>query len=129
MLEFDFLVSPIVKKRPRVFKTSYGTKAITPKITKQFENHISFLARKEMKKRDLLTDALKVKIEFFLKKPKSSKNEFPKVRPDLDNYVKSVFDAFDGIVWKDDGQVCEIEARKLYTEDKAHITVRIETLE
>lgn len=36
-------------------------------------------------------------------------------KPDADNLVKGIFDCFNGIVWKDDGQVCDIgRIRKVY---------------
>lgn len=39
-------------------------------------------------------------------------------RPDLDNLVK-LADALNGVVWKDDAQVVEIRARKLYHAEPA----------
>jgi Holliday junction resolvase RusA-like endonuclease len=36
-------------------------------------------------------------------------------RPDLDNIVKLVTDALNGVCFGDDSQVCEITARKCYT--------------
>lgn len=35
-------------------------------------------------------------------------------RPDNDNYVKGLFDALNGIIWKDDSQVVDLHSRKLY---------------
>lgn len=40
----------------------------------------------------------------------------PTTKPDTDNYVKGVLDAFNGTVLKDDSVVCEIFARKFYSE-------------
>ena len=40
--------------------------------------------------------------------------KLPAPRGDIDNYVKSVFDAFNGVVWEDDAQVVELRARKEY---------------
>jgi Holliday junction resolvase RusA-like endonuclease len=37
-------------------------------------------------------------------------------RPDVDNLVKLAKDALNGILWVDDSQVCEINARKVYSE-------------
>lgn len=37
------------------------------------------------------------------------------VKPDIDNLVKGLFDAANGIVWKDDNQVVRCEAEKLYS--------------
>lgn len=36
-------------------------------------------------------------------------------RPDLDNLVKFVKDCLNGIVWKDDSQICFLEAKKYYS--------------
>lgn len=38
-------------------------------------------------------------------------------KPDLDNYVKALMDSISDshLIWKDDGQVAEIKARKLYS--------------
>ena len=35
-------------------------------------------------------------------------------RPDLDNVVKAVLDGLNGVAYKDDAQVCAIQARKRY---------------
>jgi Holliday junction resolvase RusA-like endonuclease len=35
-------------------------------------------------------------------------------RPDLDNYVKGIFDGCNGILWQDDAQIVEITLRKDY---------------
>lgn len=40
----------------------------------------------------------------------------PTTKPDTDNYVKGVLDALNGTALKDDSVVCEIFARKFYSE-------------
>lgn len=49
-------------------------------------------------------------------------------RPDIDNYVKGVFDALNGVAWLDDGQICFISARKVrvFQKEKAGIMMAIE---
>ena len=39
----------------------------------------------------------------------------PVVKPDIDNCIKGVFDALNGIAWKDDNQVVEVRSLKLYS--------------
>lgn len=61
-----------------------------------------------------------MKIDFFFKIPKSwtkKKKEEAKwhtSKPDTDNLVKSIKDALNGVAYKDDSQVCYIQARKQY---------------
>jgi Holliday junction resolvase RusA-like endonuclease len=44
------------------------------------------------------------------------------VRPDLDNLLKAVLDALNGLVWTDDALIWKVMAIKSYS-DKNHITV------
>nr|WP_262336409.1 RusA family crossover junction endodeoxyribonuclease [Limosilactobacillus fermentum] len=48
----------------------------------------------------------------------------PTVKPDLDNYIKSTFDALNGILWVDDNLIISLEAKKYYAE-QPHLTVEI----
>lgn len=59
--------------------------------------------------------ALAVAIEFVFVRPKSVKRDRPSVAPDIDKLTRSVLDALTTAgVWKDDGQVTTISARKIY---------------
>lgn len=59
------------------------------------------------------------------RKRKNNKEIRPIVRPDIDNYTKSVLDALDGIIWKDDAQVVTLSANKYYSDDpRVELTVR-----
>lgn len=51
-------------------------------------------------------------------------------RPDLDNYVKAVYDSISdsGVVWKDDGQVAKMSSEKRYSLNP-RIEVEIKPLE
>lgn len=61
---------------------------------------------------------LSVRFSFILPCPKAHKKEtYVITKPDLDNLVKSSLDALtDRAVWRDDSQVAEILARKVYAE-------------
>ncbi len=52
---------------------------------------------------------------------------FPMTRPDIDNYNKFLSDCLNGIVWVDDAQVVELNAKKLYGE-KEKTLIRIEAI-
>ncbi|WP_420920641.1 RusA family crossover junction endodeoxyribonuclease [Limosilactobacillus fermentum] len=42
----------------------------------------------------------------------------------MDNYIKSTFDALNGILWVDDNLIISLEAKKYYAE-QPHLTVEI----
>ena len=46
-----------------------------------------------------------------------------KQKPDLDNLVKAVLDALNGICWADDSQVCQIRASKAWRTEGQTIVV------
>jgi Holliday junction resolvase RusA-like endonuclease len=64
------------------------------------------------------TEYLHIDFEFIFERPKShlkmkEKPEYPK-RKDIDNLVKFVLDAFNGLLYVDDSQVVSIKAVKKY---------------
>jgi len=52
---------------------------------------------------------------------------WPTTKPDVDNTVKAIFDAFNGIVWKDDVQIVEAHIYKCYAE-KPSTVIEIEEI-
>lgn len=56
---------------------------------------------------------------------KPSAPPFPATRPDTTKLLRGVEDAITGIVWKDDAQVVEQSARKVYgTPERCEVTIR-----
>lgn len=65
-------------------------------------------------------------ITFLFQKPKSAPKwrRFPTVKPDLDNLVKLIKDALNGLAWDDDAQVCEMKIRKAYSgRETTHVSI------
>ena len=48
----------------------------------------------------------------------------PVVKPDIDNYVKAILDALNGVAFKDDSQIIALNAKKLYS-DKPRTEIEI----
>lgn len=125
MIKLHFQVDPIPKGRPRFTRSGH---TYTPKKTKDFEENVKHLAALQMHtlKHAPLTGPLKVKGYFFLKRPKKPKNTYP--RKDIDNLIKSTFDALNGVAWEDDSQVCILNFEKNYS-NVGSITIFIEAVQ
>lgn len=112
--------------RPRV--TKFGAYN-DPKYT-NYKEAIGLIARKIV----LTEKPVYMKIDFFFEIPKSwtkKKKEGAKwhtSKPDVDNLCKGVMDALNGIAYKDDTQVCYIQAQKQYAQS-AGILIEIEETE
>jgi Holliday junction resolvase RusA-like endonuclease len=120
-----FDVEPTVKARPRVTRSGH---TYTPAKTKVAENAISLLAKSAHKKP--LEGPLKLKAIFYIQRPKKLKTTYPRGSGDLDNYLKLVSDALNGIFWVDDAQLVEIHVKKMYTEigERPKIILSVESL-
>ena len=120
-------IKPQPAPRPRV--TRNGTYN-DPKYT-NYKKAISLIAKSKFKTPS--TSPIFMKIEFFFEIPKSwskVKKDGAKwhiSRPDMDNLVKGVKDALNGIAYRDDAQVCFLQARKQYAQTSG-ILIEIEEI-
>ncbi len=97
------------------------------------ENYIKLAASQHFKE-PILTGAISLELVFGCKIPKSwskkkteeAQNGFIRhiSKPDLDNLIKAVKDALNGIIWQDDSQVFNIIADKVYV-DKPRTWIKI----
>lgn len=82
-----------------------------------------------------LENALKIELAFYFTSPESwSKKkkaqaigQLKVTKPDIDNLIKTVLDACNGHVWKDDNQITEITSSKRYGIEPK-IIIRIEEI-
>ena len=126
---------PVAKGRPRMTRSGH---AYTPKRTERAEAAIRKAWIEEYGV-DPVDVPVAVKIRFKYPTPKSWpmwKREqagiysLPKMsKPDIDNLVKTVMDALNGIAYKDDAQIYQIRATKEYTlESKASTYITISAI-
>ena len=124
---------PVAKGRPRLGRTGHP---YTPEKTKVAQDALSWEMRRQCQ--GPLAGPLVVSLGFAFRAPgrlgrkaRESLEEqeaFRAGRPDLDNLVKLVLDAANGILWRDDAQVVRIEATKHYGEE-AGTTVNVSVAE
>ena len=132
-LSFSAALKPVGKARPR-FDSRHGV-TYTPTTTRNYEGQISLLARKALGTRPKLKGELTVTLSFCYAAPKSwtkkqiealdAAGVLPKTtKPDVDNLIKAVLDALNGVVYEDDAAVVRVYATKWWsTVDSVEISV------
>jgi Holliday junction resolvase RusA-like endonuclease len=129
MIEVSFTIpgEAVPKARPRVFKRNGKATAITPAKTVNYENLVKWTAHQAMQKAGavMFHGPLQASIYISLPIPSSwcrKRQEMaiagqiaPTKKPDIDNLVKTLFDAMNGVVFRDDSQVVFAVVRKLYS--------------
>jgi Holliday junction resolvase RusA-like endonuclease len=117
---------PVGKARARVVRCGRSIHAFTPERTARYESMVRLAAVAEMQGQQPFSGPVAVTIRAafgvpasWSKKKRGAALENPRAilpakRPDLDNVVKSVCDAMNGVVFRDDAQIVELVATKHY---------------
>ena len=126
VIRLEVLGNPEAQMRHRTVKMGNFTRAYDPSadIKKDFLMTVQDKAPKEPFSGPIMITAV-----FYFGRPKNhyrtGKNssllrddcpEWHTSRKDIDNLCKLIMDALNGIFWKDDAQICWIEAQKKYSE-------------
>lgn len=119
---FSYYGAAVAKGRPRVTMANGFARAYTPNKTGAFETKIRAIAAVEMAKAGLhaTPDPCLVEIAIERAPNKSwSKRKALDMRGqpiavgcDLDNQVKAICDALNGVVWEDDVQVSDLQVSR-----------------
>lgn len=121
--EFEVPGKIIGKGRPRL--NSYTGCVYTPTRTKDYETLVEQYFLLKYPKFKPLEGRVKVEINAFFEIPKSTKKVDrelmlehkinPTKKPDIDNIVKIILDAMNGIAFYDDTQITKLYVEKLYS--------------
>ena len=115
-IESDIRVKP--KGRPRF----NGRTAFTDPKTREFERTVKALFRKMCS--EPFEGPIEVRLDCFFAKPKKTSFSYPP-RGDCDNMFKSVADAGNEVLWKDDSQICRLTCTKRWSDvDRFSITIK-----
>ena len=138
MIEFKVEGRPVPQPRPRVYRTATGkSKAVNSRQSINYKRIVKYAALSEMNRQQLtMTDRpLAMRLTFVFAPPKSyTKKKLEAVNSgelrytkhkDLDNLAKSVMDALNNVVYKDDSQIVTLCANKEYGEEDC-VLIRIE---
>ena len=113
---------PIPKARARTVSNGRRTWSYTPSNTKGWEDAI-ILQCKAKAPGEPITGPLRIELYFSIPRVKAWPRSYP--RGDVDNYVKSVKDALNGLFYVDDVQIISVFAAKSYSKNEGEIGVEI----
>ena len=124
-IKLNFEIKPMAKQSFRTTRT--GQKYLDASVIK-YRKAIRNMAILQMRKQkaEKIEGAVNMNIVYSFRRPKSlnkkERNEIdsgktvPKTtKPDIDNLTKAILDALNGIVWKDDAQVTQINIQKVWS--------------
>jgi Holliday junction resolvase RusA-like endonuclease len=113
--------TPIAQPRHKVAKIGKRVVAYIPKRhpVHKWKAAIAEAAIKQAKNCEWVATKgmpLRVEIVFTFRQAKSNTTECHAQKPDIDNLVKAVFDAMQGIVYHDDAVITELRVRKAWSD-------------
>ena len=128
MTEIQFTIpgKAVPKGRSRSFLQKGKIINTTPPKTRNYENLVKLCAY-QIKPEKPLDEPLALYMVIYVQRPKKPKSEYPITRPDIDNYIKSVFDGCNEILFTDDKLIVDLSAVKRYSVNP-RIEVKIKTL-
>lgn len=105
-----------------------GVRDANAKTLRPWRQHVKATAQDQTRYHDTLTGPVRVWLRFAFARPtshyrtgrnahllKDSAPAYPTAKNDVDKLQRAIFDALtDAGVWKDDGQVVDVRARKFY---------------
>ena len=105
-MKISLEIEAVPQGRPRFY---HGI-AYDPPTSKQFKKEIALLA----KSLDIsaFSGAIKVRIDIYKSATKFKKGVMSKRYGDIDNLTKAILDGLNGVVWKDDAQIVNLQVTK-----------------
>jgi Holliday junction resolvase RusA-like endonuclease len=117
-ISVTIMVEPTAKGRPRATIVNGHIRAYTPAKTRNAESIIQVLIREEMLKFERFPDGtpLKMTVVFYRARPKSlpKRVQLPISRPDCSNYLKTIEDAANGYLFRDDSEITTVHMSKRF---------------
>ena len=124
MITFKVDGDPVGKQRARYAKRGNFVQTYTPDKTRNYESSIKEAAIQAMGSNEILETPVNLYLYIRAPIPKSlpkkrleacfNGSEKPIKKPDASNVLKSVEDAMNGVVYKDDSQIVNIHVTKVY---------------
>ena len=127
-LKFEIPGSPIGQGRPKFSTINGHAVAYDPEKSRNYKAYVKLLATQAMKDSGftMIDGPCCLDIMAFFEVPKSKSKKFkerallglerPTKKPDIDNIVKALQDALNGLAYKDDSSIVFLSVAKCYSE-------------
>lgn len=118
---------PVPQARPRVAMRDGKAHGYTPARCRNWQQLVAMQAT-HFAPATPLTGPLGLELKFVLPRPKSvsvKRRPYPCTKPDLDNLIKGVTDALEGLFYSSDSQIVQLVAEKVYESEESRPGVRI----
>ena len=127
-LKFEIPGSPIGQGRPKFSTINGHAVAYDPEKSRNYKAYVKLLATQAMKEQGftMIDGPCCLDIMAFFEVPKSKSKKFkerallglerPTKKPDIDNIVKALQDALNGLAYKDDSSIVFLSVAKCYSE-------------
>ncbi len=133
-IEFIVLGEPQGKQRPKFARIGKYVSVRTPEKTKAYEKTIQAAFWEQCRNIKFSEGSqLELKVLAFFKIPKStskkkqaamlSKEIRPTKKPDIDNVLKAVADALNGVCYKDDSCLVKMSGEKFYSDNPGIVII------
>ena len=125
LAHFKIYGNPIPQGRPRVIKKGAHYSVKDPDKSRIYKDGLHLLGQKH-RIEPLPTGPLGLRLTFEMLKPKTvrKRERWRAKKPDMDNLVKAVLDAMNGILYRDDAQIVYLVALKPYS-DSPGVTIEL----
>ena len=132
MIKFTIPGPPQGKGRPRFTKSGH---TYTPAKTAEYEKLVQAEYMRQCAGQSLHGQPVRISIDVFFEIPQNTSKKrrsemmgmdrSPTKKPDIDNVIKIITDALNGIAYDDDAQIVSLSATKFYDETP-HVDVRLD---
>jgi Holliday junction resolvase RusA-like endonuclease len=142
MITFTIYGDIVAQQRPKFARIGKYIQTYDPKPCKEYKKVVQLFANQAVAQQKGFVPyegPVEVVVWFFFAIPKSysmakrmdaaNGRIRPTGRPDLDNLVKGVMDAVNGILWKDDSIVVALHTKKYYTAGKERVWMGVKGID
>lgn len=136
MITFEIPGKPQPKQRARAVRTKNGMRHYTPKQTESYEGKVAWIAVQHVQGRQPSPKPFSLRVVIWVEIPASwpqwkrqaaERGEIAATTQlDGDNVAKSIMDALNGVIYKDDRQVTSLQVDKFFGD---YWSTRVELIE